>query len=104
MWGATVACTAAAHNFKGLIAARFFLGLFEAMVAPAFITITAMWWRRREQTMRLAIWMAANGGTGMVGSLLSYGLGHIKGSIYPYQVRLFFWPIDSKRMLTDKKR
>ncbi|KAL0579642.1 hypothetical protein V5O48_002338 [Marasmius crinis-equi] len=90
MWGAVVACTAAAHDFKGLLTARFFLGIFEASVAPAFITITQMWWRRREQTMRLAMWMAMNGVTGMVGSLLSWGLGHIKGSIHPYQTIFLF--------------
>ncbi|KAF8869061.1 major facilitator superfamily domain-containing protein [Infundibulicybe gibba] len=80
MWGVVVACTSAATNFTGLVTGRFFLGIFEATVAPAFITITQMWWRRREQTMRLAMWMAMNGVTGMVGSLLSYGLGHIHGS------------------------
>ncbi|KAF8869063.1 MFS general substrate transporter [Infundibulicybe gibba] len=69
MWGIVVACTSAATNFGGLLAGRFFLGIFEATVAPAFITITQMWWRRREQTMRLSMWMAMNGGTGMVGSL-----------------------------------
>ncbi|KAJ8087662.1 hypothetical protein PM082_006497 [Marasmius tenuissimus] len=90
MWGAVVACTAAAHDFKGLLTARFFLGLFEASVAPAFITITQMWWRRREQTMRLAMWMAMNGVTGMVGSLLSWGLGHIRGSLHPYQTIFLF--------------
>ncbi|ESK92567.1 allantoate permease [Moniliophthora roreri MCA 2997] len=90
MWGAVVACTAAAHEFKGLITARFFLGVFEASVAPAFITITQMWWRRREQTIRLAAWMAMNGGTGMIGSLLSWGLGHIKGSLHPYQTIFLF--------------
>jgi len=62
MWGVVVASTAAAHNFSGLITARFFLGVFEASVgmssylrifsckslrslsalAPAFITITQM--------------------------------------------------------------
>ncbi|KAK7047851.1 hypothetical protein VNI00_006179 [Paramarasmius palmivorus] len=85
MWGIIVACTSAAHEFKGLLTARFFLGVFEASVAPAFITVTQMWWRRREQTMRLAMWMAMNGGTGMIGSLLSWGLGHINGSLHPYQ-------------------
>ncbi|KZV84882.1 MFS general substrate transporter, partial [Exidia glandulosa HHB12029] len=29
-WGVIVASTAGAHNFKGLITARFFLGIFEA--------------------------------------------------------------------------
>ncbi|KAK7441554.1 hypothetical protein VKT23_016547 [Stygiomarasmius scandens] len=90
MWGVVVASTAAAHNFNGLITARFFLGVFEASVAPAFITITQMWWRRREQTMRLSMWMAMNGGTGMVGSLLSWGLGHIHGRLHPYQVIFLF--------------
>ncbi|KAK1223989.1 hypothetical protein PQX77_013125 [Marasmius sp. AFHP31] len=90
MWGTVVACTAAAHEFKGLMAARFFLGLFEASVAPAFITITQMWWRRREQTVRLAMWMAMNGVTAMVGSLLSWGLGHISGSLKSYQTIFLF--------------
>ncbi|TRM57618.1 major facilitator superfamily domain-containing protein [Schizophyllum amplum] len=90
MWGVCVASTAAAHNFAGLVTARFFLGIFEATVAPCFITVTQMWWRRREQTMRLAIWMAANGGTGMFGSLLSWGLGHIGGSLRPYQTIFLF--------------
>ncbi|KAJ7446263.1 MFS general substrate transporter [Mycena galericulata] len=90
MWGVCVASTAAAKNFQGLITARFFLGLFEATVAPCFITITQMWWRRREQTMRLSLWYAMNGCTGMVGSLLTYGLGHITGKLHPYQTIFLF--------------
>ncbi|KAK0451226.1 MFS general substrate transporter [Desarmillaria tabescens] len=90
LWGAAVACTAAAHDFKGLLAGRFFLGIFEATVAPCFMTITQMWWRRRQQTMRLSMWMAMNGGTGMVGSLLSWGLGHIGGKLHTYQTIFLF--------------
>ncbi|EJD48687.1 MFS general substrate transporter [Auricularia subglabra TFB-10046 SS5] len=90
MWGVIVSSTAAAHDFKGLITARFFLGLFEATVAPCFITITQMWWRRREQTMRLSMWMAMNGVTGVVGSLVTFGLGHIQGRLYEYQTIFLF--------------
>ncbi len=61
-WGITLSCMAAAHNFGGLLAARFFLGAFEASIAPAFVAITQMWWRRREQTVRVASWYAMNGG------------------------------------------
>lgn len=32
MWGVVVASMAAAKDFKGLVTARFFLGLFEATV------------------------------------------------------------------------
>jgi hypothetical protein len=31
-WGIVLSCMAVAHNFKGLLAARFFLGCFEASV------------------------------------------------------------------------
>ncbi|KAJ7703005.1 major facilitator superfamily domain-containing protein [Mycena rosella] len=91
MWGVCVAASAAATNFKGLITARFFLGLFEATVGKCGITLALQqWWRRREQTTRLALWFAMNGCTGMVGSLLTYGLGHIQGKLHPYQVIFLF--------------
>jgi MFS family permease len=65
-WGITLSCMAAAHNFGGLVATRFLLGAFEASVAPSFIAITQMWWRRREQTVRTSYWYAMNGFTFMV--------------------------------------
>ncbi|KAG8723715.1 hypothetical protein FRC09_002053 [Ceratobasidium sp. 395] len=74
-WGIVVSCTAAAHNFSGLLATRFFLGIFEATVAPSFITITQM---------------AMNGVTAMIGSLLAFGIGHIGGSLRPYQTIFLF--------------
>lgn len=55
-WGVSLSCMAAAHNFGGLLATRFFLGVFEASVAPSFVAITQMWWRRREQTVRTSYW------------------------------------------------
>ncbi|PSS32120.1 hypothetical protein PHLCEN_2v2116 [Hermanssonia centrifuga] len=90
MWGVVVSCTAAGRNFSSLLATRFLLGIFEATVAPCFITITQMWWRRREQTLRLSIWFAANGATGIVGSLIAWGIGHIHGRLFPYQTIFLF--------------
>lgn len=46
-WGMTLVGMTWAHNFSQLMAARFFLGAFEASVGPSFIAITQMWWRRR---------------------------------------------------------
>lgn len=71
LWGVTLACMAAAHNFSSLMATRFFLGAFEASVAPSFVAITQMWWRRREQTVRVASWYAMNGLTNMVSGGIS---------------------------------
>ena len=37
-WGICVAATAACKNFGSLVAARVLLGIFEAAVAPAFVS------------------------------------------------------------------
>ncbi|KOS17138.1 putative transporter [Escovopsis weberi] len=90
-WGAVLCAMTAAHDFGGLMASRLLLGTFEASVAPSFIAIVQMWYRRREQTLRNASWYAMLGVVNMVGSLLSYGLGHIKSSVLrPYQIIFLF--------------
>ncbi|KAI7188100.1 hypothetical protein KC352_g22126 [Hortaea werneckii] len=68
---------AACHNYGGLLAARFFLGLFEAGCLPLFSIITSQWFRRAEQPLRVAAWYSTNGIATIVASALSYGLGHI---------------------------
>jgi MFS family permease len=75
----------AAKSFNGLIAARFFLGVFEATLAPSFIAITQMWWRRREQTYRTIAWNCSNAVASIIGPLLSFGIGHVHNGIQPYQ-------------------
>lgn len=55
-WGAVLCGMTAARGFGGLMAARFLLGSFEASVAPTFIAIVQMWYRRSEQTNRNAAW------------------------------------------------
>ncbi|KAI1660405.1 MFS general substrate transporter [Daldinia decipiens] len=93
LWGVSLTCMAAAHNFGGLLATRFFLGVFEASVAPSFVAITQMWWRRREQTVRTSYWYAMNGFTNMFGSLITYGLGHISSQLHSYQIIFLFFGI-----------
>lgn len=68
---------AACHNFGGLMATRFFLGLFEAGCLPLFSIITSQWYRRAEQPLRVAAWYSTNGLATIIASALSYGLGHI---------------------------
>ncbi|KAF4550591.1 MFS-type transporter-like protein 44 [Elsinoe fawcettii] len=91
-WGISLTCMTAAHNFGGLMASRMFLGLFEAGVAPAFIALTQMWWRRREQPVRLGSWYAMNGITNMFGSLLTWGIAHINSPVLrEYQLIFLFF-------------
>ncbi|KAK3323240.1 major facilitator superfamily transporter [Cercophora scortea] len=71
-WGAVLACTAACNNFVGLVAVRCLLGLFESACQPAFIVLSAMWYRREEQTARVTYWYMMNGAQQVVGGLLAY--------------------------------
>lgn len=59
--GATLCGMTAAKDFGGLMAARFILGSFEASVAPTFIALVQMWYRRSEQTNRNAAWYSMLG-------------------------------------------
>lgn len=86
-WGTAQACMAAANNYGGLLATRFFLGLFEAACLPLFSIITSQWYRRAEQPLRVAAWYGTNGLATILGSALSFGLGHIPSdTIHSWQM------------------
>lgn len=40
-----------------------------------------MWYKKHEQPLRFAIWWAASGLGGLVGSICIWGIGHIHGSL-----------------------
>ncbi|KAK4112413.1 MFS general substrate transporter [Canariomyces notabilis] len=91
LWGASLAIMSACTNFASLLGLRFLLGSFEAMIAPSCVAVTQMWWRRSEQTMRTSYWNAMNGITAIVGSLFTYGLGHIESRVmFKYQIIFLF--------------
>ena len=90
-WGTVLSAMTAAGNFPSLLVCRMLLGAFESGLAPAFIALTQMWYRRREQPLRLGAWYAMNGITNIFGSLLSWGLGHIgSDKLAPYQIIFLF--------------
>ncbi|ORY88109.1 major facilitator superfamily domain-containing protein [Leucosporidium creatinivorum] len=77
----------ASNGYAGLMACRFLLGWFEAMVLPMFSLITVQYYRRLEQPLRVALWYAGNGWASLFGSLIVYGCGHIKSSVlHSYQI------------------
>ncbi|RBR23988.1 uncharacterized protein FIESC28_03298 [Fusarium coffeatum] len=90
-WGTTLILMTWAKEFKTLMVARFFLGAFEASIGPSFIAITQMWWRRREQTLRIGSWYCMNGLTWVLGSLITYGLASIESKMKPYQIIFLFF-------------
>lgn len=47
-------CHAATRNFAGLMSARFFLGVGEAVIGPGFGLCVGMFYKREEQPTRYA--------------------------------------------------
>ncbi|KAK4159507.1 major facilitator superfamily domain-containing protein [Cladorrhinum sp. PSN259] len=91
LWGTSQAIMSSCTTFRSLLGLRFMLGSFEAMIAPSCIAVTQMWWRRGEQTLRTSYWNAMNGVTAIVGSLFTYGLGHIETTVmFKYQIVFLF--------------
>ena len=85
LWGVVLASTASCNSYAGLLIARFFLGLLESCVSPIFVLITSMWYTPLQQPLRTGIWFSGNDLGGIIGGFISYGIGHIEGSLAPWQ-------------------
>ncbi|KAJ5783273.1 hypothetical protein N7457_005047 [Penicillium paradoxum] len=77
IWGGCLMVHAACTNWGGLMAARFFLGVGEASIAPGFALITGMFYTRAEQPARQAAWFVGNSVAVLLGGLIAYGIGNI---------------------------
>jgi MFS family permease len=47
-WGLVTMFMGWTHNLSGLIACRWFLGVFEAGLLPGCVYVIAMWYKRHE--------------------------------------------------------
>ncbi|KAL4875999.1 major facilitator superfamily domain-containing protein [Aspergillus karnatakaensis] len=108
IWGAVVALTAACTTYGGLLAVRFFLGVAEATITPAFMFITTSWYTRDEIPIRTGIWFSGNSIGGLVASLLAYAIGHIDHPLRPWMwmfiilgVATFLWGFAILTLLPD---
>ncbi|KAI1162945.1 allantoate permease [Nemania serpens] len=77
IWGTIVLTTPACTSFAGIATNRFFLGLTEATVNPAFVLIMSIWYKNDEQPLRLEAYYCTNGLATMFGGLIGYAVGHI---------------------------
>ncbi|KAJ5082356.1 hypothetical protein N7532_011399, partial [Penicillium argentinense] len=55
LWGVLSACTAAVHNFSGLMASRFFLGFVEAVFFPGALFYLSLFYTKKQFALRTAI-------------------------------------------------
>lgn len=55
-WGGIVMCLGAAKNAPGLMVLRFIMGALEAPLFPSCSIITVMWYKKKEQPLRVTLW------------------------------------------------
>ncbi|KAH8682063.1 permease of the major facilitator superfamily [Xylariales sp. PMI_506] len=78
-WGIVLACHAAIQNRQGYYAARFFLGVMEAGMFPG-IAVQLCSWYRSDEMGKPVVWMfGMQNMSGIVGSLLAYGISYMDG-------------------------
>jgi len=84
-WGLTMTLMCLVTTYRGLLVARFFLGLAEAGLFPGFILYISSWYPRAERAKRLAIFtspaLAAGAFSGVLSSAIvkMEGLGGLHG-------------------------
>ncbi|KAI0786405.1 major facilitator protein [Abortiporus biennis] len=67
------------HNFKGILAARFFLGFCESGMFPGCYYLISMWYRRTEAQTRYSFFFSSTSLAAAFGGLIAFGLGHLGG-------------------------
>jgi len=66
-------------NYNGLLATRFFLGLFETGMFPGCFYLIGMWYRRSEAQKRYTFFFSSTTLAGAFGGLLASAIGKMNG-------------------------
>ncbi|ETS74505.1 hypothetical protein PFICI_14371 [Pestalotiopsis fici W106-1] len=74
LWGIVSGCSGAVHNFAGMAACRFFLGITEAPFFAGVAFLFSGWYTRAELGLRLGIFFCAAMLSGAFGGLFAAGI------------------------------
>ncbi|KAI0032908.1 MFS general substrate transporter [Vararia minispora EC-137] len=78
-WGTVITLMCRVESFQGLVIARVFLGLAEAGLFPGVTFYISLWYPRRMQAARVAIFFAGATVAGAFGGILAYGIERLEG-------------------------
>ncbi|CCG80981.1 putative MFS transporter [Taphrina deformans PYCC 5710] len=80
LWGVNMTLMGLMKNYNDLLAARFFLGVFEAGLFPGVNYYLSSWYKRSEFGVRAAIFFSAATVAGAFGGLLAAGIAQMSGA------------------------
>lgn len=67
------------QNYSGILATRFFLGLFECGMFPGCFYLLGMWYKRSEAQRRFTLFFSSTSLAGAFGGLLASAIGKMQG-------------------------
>ncbi|KAH8688239.1 major facilitator superfamily domain-containing protein [Ilyonectria robusta] len=79
LFGFTTMMQGLVKNYSGLIATRFFLGVFETGMFPGAFYLIGMWYRRHEAQRRYSFFFNSTTLAGAFGGLLAAAIGKMDG-------------------------
>jgi MFS family permease len=74
IWGGISLCTAATHNFIGIVLVRFFLGFAESPFFAGALLLISSWYKPSEIAPRVAIMYCGNTVANGFGGILAAGV------------------------------
>lgn len=78
-FGIASVCQGLVQNYSGLLATRFFLGLFESGMFPGCFYLISMWYKRSESQKRYSLFFSSTSLAGAFGGLLASAIGKMQG-------------------------
>ncbi|KAG0645324.1 MFS transporter prlL [Hyphodiscus hymeniophilus] len=79
MFGVVEVCQGLVQGYGGLLATRFFLGVFEAGMFPGCFYLIGMWYKRSEAQRRYSFFFSSTTLAGAFGGLLASAIGKMDG-------------------------
>ncbi|KAI0417806.1 nicotinamide mononucleotide permease [Xylaria grammica] len=79
VWGAISALMSTVHNFGGLLAARIFLGVVEAIFFPGALYFLSLFYNRKQYALRAAILYSGSQLGNAFGTLFAIGVLRLDG-------------------------
>jgi MFS family permease len=79
MFGLVSICQGLVKNYGGLLATRFFLGVFECGMFPGCFYLIGMWYKRSEAQRRYSFFFSSTTLAGAFGGLLAAAIGKMDG-------------------------
>ncbi|KZV65831.1 MFS general substrate transporter [Peniophora sp. CONT] len=78
-WGIVMACMSRVESFSGLLVARVVLGMTETGLFPGVTYYISLWYPRRLQAKRVALFFSSGSLAGAFGGILAYGIERLDG-------------------------